>query len=169
MCEIRSGLEGHRTAYITRTYVTVICPATSGEYPVPESMGHPEDLYGAVWDGMRVRVEPLTPIFDLSTHWRGTKARHAIPSSLDPLMDGVRNIQSHHDEIEAEAKANPLSSEAYDRGLQKARGGPPPAGYPHLLVASYVDDGREITFTYEDAQLDPHETRLLCHPRPTYF
>ena len=29
-----------------------------------------QGYYGAVWDGKRIRVEPLTPIFDLSTHWK---------------------------------------------------------------------------------------------------
>ena len=39
-------------------------------------------FYGAAWDGRRVRVEPLTPLFNLSTHWKERKARNAIASSL---------------------------------------------------------------------------------------
>ncbi|KAI0252373.1 hypothetical protein BJV78DRAFT_350633 [Lactifluus subvellereus] len=108
-------------------------------------MGSYLGFYGAAWDGVRVRVEPLTPIFDLSTHWRETKARHAIASSLDALIVAVRNIQAHYDAVEAEAKANPVPSREYDLHLQKAR------GYP--FMTSYNDNGQEITFTY-DARLD---------------
>lgn len=64
-------------------------------------------FYGAAWDGKRVRVEPLTPLFDLSTHWRETKARYVIAASLDALMVAVDSIEAHYNSIEAQAKMNP--------------------------------------------------------------
>ena len=70
-------------------------------------------FYGAAWDGERVRTEPLTPNFDLVTHWSESDARHVIASSLDALVVAVDSIQAHYKSIEAEAKAKlaPLEHE----------------------------------------------------------
>jgi hypothetical protein len=57
-------------------------------------------FYGAVWDGERARVEPLTVGFDLATHWRETKAR---ASSFDALALAVQNIEAHYQRIRADA------------------------------------------------------------------
>ena len=46
-------------------------------------------FYGAAWDGERVRVEPLSPRFDLAIHRKERNARHAIASihsSLRPRL-----------------------------------------------------------------------------------
>ncbi|ESK86345.1 hypothetical protein Moror_5052 [Moniliophthora roreri MCA 2997] len=104
-------------------------------------------FYGAVWDG-RVRVEPLMPIFDLSTHHLDERGRNAIASSLDAFMEGVLTIQAHYAKIEAIAKAN--LNTLSEHCLAKAR------KYPY--VASYEIDGRETAVTFE-TQL--HENKLL--------
>ena len=104
-------------------------------------------FYGALWDGDRVRVESLTSV-DLATHWRESKTREAIASSLDALMLAVENIQAHYNEIEAEAHVNP-APKPYNRHLQKARRFP--------FVTSYNNNGQETSFTYverlDDAKL----------------
>lgn len=98
-------------------------------------------FYGAVWDGKHVRVEPLTPLFDLSTHWREANERFAIAASLDALVLAVNNIEAHYKSIEAEANVN-FPPKRYDRDLQKAR------GYPFL--SSYEDNGQEMSFMYNE-------------------
>jgi len=107
-------------------------------------------FYGAVWDGKRARVEPLTPIFDLSTHWKETKARWTIAASLDAFMVAANSIEAHYKSIEAEAKVNPTPPEGYNLDLQKAR------GYPFLT--SYEDNGREINFMYNERL---HDEKLV--------
>jgi hypothetical protein len=76
-------------------------------------------FYGALWNGERVRVEPLTPGFDLTTHWMETKTRDTIASSFDALVLAVENIQAHYDKIEAEAHVNP-APKPYNPQLQRA-------------------------------------------------
>ena len=106
-------------------------------------------FYGALWDGNRVRVESLTPAFDLATHGRESKTRNAIASSFDALQLAVENIRAHYSKIEAEARVNP-APKPYNRRLQKARNFP--------FVTSYVDDGQQTSFRYVE-RLD--EGRLL--------
>jgi thiamine kinase-like enzyme len=85
-----------------------------------------------------VRVESLTPCFDLATHWRESKTRNAIASGLDALKLAVENIRNHYNKIKAEALVNP-APKAYNH-LQKARKFP--------FVTSYIADGQETNFTY---------------------
>ncbi len=106
-------------------------------------------FYGALWDGDRVRVESLTPSFDLATHWRESKTRKAIASSFDALILAVENIQAHYNKIEAEAHVNP-APKPYNCRLQKA------CNFP--FMTSYVKGGQEISFTYVE-RLD--EDKLL--------
>ncbi|KAF8346740.1 hypothetical protein F5887DRAFT_1158236 [Amanita rubescens] len=113
-------------------------------------MGSYLGFYGAVWDGKRVRVEPLTHIFDLSTHWKETKARWTIAASLDAFMVAANSIEAHYKSIEAEAKVNPTPPEGYNLDLQKAR------GYPFLT--SYEDNGQEINFMYNERL---HDEKLV--------
>ncbi|TFK50474.1 hypothetical protein OE88DRAFT_1808792 [Heliocybe sulcata] len=103
-------------------------------------MGSYMGFYGAAWDGRCVKVEPLTPLFDLSTHWKERKARYAMAASLDALVAAISNITAHYRSIVTDATENPQSSEA-DPRVEKAR------GYPFLT--SYNDGEREITFTYK--------------------
>lgn len=56
-------------------------------------------FYGSVWDGDRTRVDVLTPLFDLSTHWRDEDGRKAIASSLDALMETVMDIEARYNSI----------------------------------------------------------------------
>ncbi|KAF8339438.1 hypothetical protein F5887DRAFT_979972 [Amanita rubescens] len=132
--------EDHRRFYNFNTRFPSILMVDMGPY-----LG----FYGAVWDGKRVRVEPLTPLFDLSTHWRETKARCAIAASFDALMIAVNSIEAHYNSIEAEANVN-SPPERYDRDLQKAR------GYPFLT--SYEDNGQEINFMYNERL---HDEKLI--------
>jgi thiamine kinase-like enzyme len=117
-------------------------------------------FYGALWDGNRVRVEPLTPIFDLSTHWREKRARHAIASALDALMAAVDNIEAHYKSIQADAKANQFQWRT-TLFLQKARGFP--------FMTSYEDDGQRVTFTYHE-RLDDEKLifSAILHHRPNF-
>jgi hypothetical protein len=115
------------------------------------------EFYGAVWDGNRMRVEPLAPLFDLSIDWREKSARNAIASALDALMAAVDNIQAHYESIEANAKASP-SPMVIDPRARKARGFP--------FVTSYEDDEQRITFMY-NARLDDDElifSAILSQP-----
>ncbi|KAK2460464.1 hypothetical protein APHAL10511_007511 [Amanita phalloides] len=104
-------------------------------------MGTYLGFYGALWDGKRIRVEPLTPLFDLSTHWRETKARCAIAASFDALLVAVNSIEAHYNSIEAEANVN-SPPRRYNIDLWKAR------GYPFLT--SYEENGQEINFMYNE-------------------
>jgi len=101
-------------------------------------------FYGAIWDGDRVKVEPLTPLFNLSTHRMEQDDRFAIASSLDALVAAAHNLTTHYQALDTEARANHVPSDYYSR-LQKARGFP--------FLTSYEHDGRRITLTY-DARLD---------------
>ncbi|KAF8349607.1 hypothetical protein F5887DRAFT_1279875 [Amanita rubescens] len=115
-------------------------------------MGSYLGFYGAVWDGKRVRVEPLTPLLDLSTHWREAKARCAMAAAFDALPAAVDSIEAHYNSIEAEARVNPTPPQVYDPDLQKAR------GYPFLT--SYGDNGQEINFMYNERLHD--EKLVFC-------
>ena len=101
-------------------------------------------FYGAIWDGDRVKVEPLTPLFDLSVHEMECDDRYTIASSLDALILAVRDLQVHYQALDAEARVNHAPLGYYSR-LQKARGFP--------FLTSYEHNGRQIGFRY-DARLD---------------
>jgi hypothetical protein len=107
-------------------------------------------FYGALWDGKRVRVEPLTPLFDLTTHWRETKARSAIAASFDALMIAVESIEAHYNSIEAEDNVLNFPPKRHNCDLRKAR------GYP--LLTSYEDNGQEMNFMYNERL---HDQKLL--------
>ncbi|KAK7049956.1 hypothetical protein VNI00_005387 [Paramarasmius palmivorus] len=94
-------------------------------------------FYGAMWDG-RMRVEPLTPIFDLSAHYLDAYARRAIASSLDAFMETVPILQAHYANLKARVEQNSCP--------------PPPRlfearGYPYLT--SYQINGKETLVTFE--------------------
>ncbi|KXN93307.1 hypothetical protein AN958_00231, partial [Leucoagaricus sp. SymC.cos] len=112
-------------------------------------MGTHLEFYGATWDGMRVRAEPLTGSLQLATHEMETAARNVMASTLDAFVVAVENIQVHYNSIEAKAKASLGLSEHYSR-INQARN--------HPFVTSYQDSGQEIKFTY-DARL--HDEKLI--------
>ncbi|KAI0289256.1 hypothetical protein BC826DRAFT_1107124 [Russula brevipes] len=107
-------------------------------------MGSLLGFYGAAWDGNRVRVEPLTHMYDLWNHGKEMSTTYAIASALDALMAAVDNIEAHYHSIEAEANEKPVPRKN-DPRPQKARGFP--------FMTSYEDDGQRVTFTYS-ARLD---------------
>ncbi|KAG6883758.1 hypothetical protein C0993_003959, partial [Termitomyces sp. T159_Od127] len=87
-------------------------------------------FYGAVWDGLRIRVEPLTRGFDLMTPWKEKEDRYKMASILDALVETARFIENHYASIVKE------------KSLKLRR------QYPFL--SSYRDDveQRDIGFTY---------------------
>ncbi|KAH9966391.1 hypothetical protein BGW80DRAFT_1562959 [Lactifluus volemus] len=105
-------------------------------------------FYGCVWDGDRIRVDALTPLFDLSIHWTDEEGREAIASSFDALTETVMDIEARYISIEAEVMAKnelerPMQVDdcmQVDYWMQKA------LGFPYLK--SYEDAGEEITYTY---------------------
>jgi len=120
-------------------------------------MGSLLGFYGAAWDGNRVRVEPLTHMYDLWDHGKEMSTTYAIASALDALMAAVDNIEAHYKSIQADAKTNPTSVEN-DSLLQKARGFP--------FMTSYEDGGQRVAFTYNE-RLDDEKlifSAILRHP-----
>jgi serine/threonine protein kinase len=104
-------------------------------------------FYGCVWNGGRIRVDPLTHTFDLSTHRTYKASRHNIASSLDAFLAAVATIKDHYRAIKTQVHANNMQHKVYNPGL------------PYPYVTSYQDeDGRQVTFVYK-ARLD--RTKLV--------
>lgn len=91
---------------------------------------------------MRVRVEPLTPILDLSTHSLESKAREAIASCFDALVLATRHIQAHYKKMAAEAMAKftPTTTRSFDNRCQKACSLP--------FITTRIVNGLKMDFTY---------------------
>lgn len=53
-------------------------------------------FYGCLWTGERVFVEPLTPLFDLTTHWMDDLGRRAIAAGLHAFLNTVKRIEAHY-------------------------------------------------------------------------
>jgi uncharacterized membrane protein (GlpM family) len=56
--------------------------------------------------GGRIRVDPLTPTFDLSTHRTYEALRNTIAFSLDAFIAAVASIKDHYRAIKTQAHAN---------------------------------------------------------------
>ncbi|KAG6877125.1 hypothetical protein C0993_010077 [Termitomyces sp. T159_Od127] len=97
-------------------------------------------FYGAVWDGLHIRVEPLTRGFDLTTPWKEKQGRYEMASILDALVETTKFIENHYASI---------FEQKDDKFCRK---------YPFL--SSYRDDveQKDVGFIY-DAQLG--EDKLL--------
>lgn len=71
---------------------------------------------------MRIRAEPLTPLFEPSTHWRHEGARRRLASVFDALLETVSHIQCHYQGLKLSSHA--FSNEArrfpYARSLKNA-------------------------------------------------
>ncbi|KNZ82334.1 hypothetical protein J132_00149 [Termitomyces sp. J132] len=52
-------------------------------------------FYAAIWDGQRVKVEPLCRGIDLTANWNELHARYEVAATLDALMEAVHVIQAH--------------------------------------------------------------------------
>ncbi|KAG6884517.1 hypothetical protein C0993_010440 [Termitomyces sp. T159_Od127] len=85
-------------------------------------------FYGSIWDGQRLRVEPLTRAFDLTTNFREKRERDEMASTLDALTEAVTRIQEHHSSIEPTDSWN-------DCRL-----------FPFL--STYIENGQTVNFTY---------------------
>jgi hypothetical protein len=78
-----------------------------------------------------VRVEPLTPTYDLTTHWTDEMARNAIASSLDAFKKAIDSIRKHYETLALAPTLVPLVGRTFP--------------YP----ISYKDEaGQEVKFTY---------------------
>jgi hypothetical protein len=85
-------------------------------------------FYGCLWTGEHLHVEPLTPSYDLTTHWTNEIARNAIASSLDAFNNTIRRLEGYYKTLDS---ASPV-----------IRTFP----YP----TSYIDkSGREVKFKYQ--------------------
>src|SRR5260221_10507271 len=104
-------------------------------------------FYGAAWSGERVKVDPLAPGLDLTTHWKEVDTRPAIPSCFDALVDAIANIQAHYEPLDAEDRAIQPRSE-YELHVHNA------PRYPFLT--SYDEHGQETSFTYDERLHEAH-------------
>ena len=53
-------------------------------------------LYGCLWTGEHLHVEPLTPLYDLATHWTDESGEQAIAASLDAFL---KVIPAHYAQL----------------------------------------------------------------------
>jgi hypothetical protein len=88
-------------------------------------------LYGCLWTGERLHVEPLTPFYDLTIHWTDESGRQAIAANLDAFLKAITSLESHY--------------------VQLASNGPVPSpldrAYPYKT--SYEgENGKHISFSY---------------------
>ena len=87
-------------------------------------------FYGYLWTALRIVVEPLTPRYDLTTHWADEAGCLSIVASLSAFMNTVRRLEDHY---------------------LRVLGLPPRKGiYPY--PTSYTEDetGQQINFEYEN-------------------
>lgn len=96
------------------------------------SLGASLGFYAVIWDGSRVRAEPLTPMFDLSTHWRNESARRRLASTIDALLEAVQHIDNHYKDLEQSVPS--FSHEA--------------RRFPYPLSTHSADHGETFSFRY---------------------
>ena len=53
-------------------------------------------FYGCLWIGLRIVVGPLTPWYDLTTHWTDEAGRLFIAAGLLASMNAVRRLEAHY-------------------------------------------------------------------------
>ena len=53
-------------------------------------------FYGCLWIGLRIVVGPLTPWYDLTTHWTDEADRLSIAAGLLAFMNAVRRLEAHY-------------------------------------------------------------------------
>jgi Mn2+-dependent serine/threonine protein kinase len=58
-------------------------------------------FYGCIWTGERVFVEPLTPLFDFTTHWTNDVGRGAIAAALHAFLNTVPRFEAHYERMPA--------------------------------------------------------------------
>ncbi|KAI0247579.1 hypothetical protein BJV78DRAFT_1133032 [Lactifluus subvellereus] len=86
-------------------------------------------FYGCLWTGLGIAVEPLTPWYDLTTHWTDEAGRLSIAAGLSAFMNTVRRIEARY--------------------LRVPDLPPRKGSYPY--PTSYIEDetGQQINFKYE--------------------
>ncbi|KAG6839570.1 hypothetical protein H0H93_005297, partial [Arthromyces matolae] len=98
-------------------------------------------FYGAIWNGEHVQVEPLTPIYNLTTHYMDKTGRQAIASSFDALIEAVVHMQSHYTTVREKVILNSYQATFIDSvRLPEAR------KYPYLRT--FLIGGQEVTLNY---------------------
>ncbi|KAH0588942.1 hypothetical protein H2248_004727 [Termitomyces sp. 'cryptogamus'] len=90
-----------------------------------------------LWDGQRIRVEPLCRGIDLKANWKELHARYEVAATLDALVEAVHLIQEHHALIES--AIGPVEQSNTPR-------------YPYLT--SYRDDNDQGVSLNYTAQLE---------------
>jgi hypothetical protein len=105
-------------------------------------------FYGCLWTGLQIVVEPLTPGYNLTTHWSDEAGHLSIAAGLSAFMNTVRRLEAHYLRVP---------------GLPPRKGTFP---YP----TSYTDDetGQQINFEYETRVLEKHRS-LRCEIRKMIF
>ncbi|KAN0069950.1 hypothetical protein V8E54_012256 [Elaphomyces granulatus] len=56
-------------------------------------------FYCCVWTGQNILVEPLTPIYDLTTHWTDEKMRQQIAVALGAVLKTIPTLNQHYQRI----------------------------------------------------------------------
>jgi len=86
-------------------------------------------FYGCLWTGLRIAVEPLTPWYDLTTHWTDEAGRRAIAASLSAFINTVKRLEDHY--------------------LQVQNLPPRKGTYPYPTSYTEEETGQQINFEYE--------------------
>ncbi|KIK03232.1 hypothetical protein K443DRAFT_5494 [Laccaria amethystina LaAM-08-1] len=94
-------------------------------------------LYGCLWTGEHLHVEPLTPFYDLTIHWTDESGRQAIAASLDAFLKAIPRLEAHYAQLASNAPVPPLLDRAYP------------------YKTNYEDEnGRHINFSYRSRTAD---------------
>ncbi|KAG6887588.1 hypothetical protein C0992_011645 [Termitomyces sp. T32_za158] len=88
-------------------------------------------FYGSIWDGQRVRVEPLTRGLDLTINYREKRERDEMAAALDALVETTAYIREHYKVIRATDSWN-------DRRR----------GFPFLSSYIDIENGKTVDLTY---------------------
>ncbi|KAF8343709.1 hypothetical protein F5887DRAFT_1206316 [Amanita rubescens] len=92
-------------------------------------------LYGCLWTGEHLHVEPLTPFYDLTIHWTDESGRQAIAASLDAFLKAIPRLEAHYAQLASIAPIPFPNPSLLDRA------------YPYKT--SYEDEnGQHINFSY---------------------
>lgn len=92
-------------------------------------------LYGCLWTGERLHVEPLTSFYDLQTHWTDESGRQAIAGSLNAFLNAIPRLEAHYTRLASIALI--------------ALPDPSPLNRVYPYKTSYDDEnGQRINFSY---------------------
>ncbi|CAG8577015.1 12384_t:CDS:2 [Acaulospora colombiana] len=62
-------------------------------------LGTDMGFYGCLWTGKELFVEPLTPLYHLTTSWLEETDRKVIASSLDAFLEVTKKLRDHYSEL----------------------------------------------------------------------